>query len=274
MELAGLVVDPIHTWTASTDEAGLTLVKFISLKLHTGYSLRFLKKAVEANGCRVNGAVERHASRRLLPGDRVEFESVQTGAQSDAVILYEDDSLVAFDKPTGVSSDGPRGLVSQVGLKLVHRLDKETTGVLLMAKTESAKHALEKQFRQRIVKKTYLALVDGVPVESQGTVKNYLAPIHEYQGQKLMGAVSSSEGLKAETNWHVLRVGREAALVECSPRTGRTHQIRVHLAHVGYPVFGDPIYGGRAQTGGDSPRVSAAGQVDVEFDQAAGAACS
>jgi len=131
---------------------------------------------------------------------------------------------------------------------IVHRLDKETSGCLVVAKTDAAHAALAAQFAGREVKKTYLALVQGAPKRTFGTIN---APIvrHPHHRQKM--TVSTNErGREAVTDYRVLWSRDGVSLVQCQPLTGRTHQIRVHLRHLGHPVLGDPLYGRR----GDFPR--------------------
>ncbi|MFN2509575.1 MAG: RluA family pseudouridine synthase, partial [Chthoniobacterales bacterium] len=123
---------------------------------------------------------------------------------------------------------------------IVHRLDKETSGCLVVAKNDAAHHELSRQFAARTVKKTYLALVTGRLKKSSGTVD---APIvrHPVHRQR-MSIAKSSRGRSALTQYRVVRSGAEMSLVECELHSGRTHQIRVHLHHLGHPVMGDKLY--------------------------------
>jgi 23S rRNA pseudouridine1911/1915/1917 synthase len=180
-------------------------------------------------------------------------------------VLYEDDALIAINKPTGMASHPAPGtrrgtlvaaLLHRWSLGegwpdpqrpgIVHRLDKDTTGVMVVAKTPVALHGLARQFQNRTVSKQYLAVVRGVPRLDSGIVD--LAIGRDPQNRKRMQA---REGQKREarTRWVVqARFGGArptSALVECRPETGRTHQIRVHLASLGHPLVGDEIYGSR-----------------------------
>lgn len=177
-------------------------------------------------------------------------------------ILYEDDVLAVLNKPAGmVVHPGPGheggtlvsgllhrfGNLSQIGgvsrPGIVHRLDKETSGCLVVAKTDAAHRLLAAQFAGREVSKVYLALVSGSPRFRQGTVD---APIgrHAIHRQK-MTVSAAGRGREAVTEYRVLESKGGQSLIECRPRTGRTHQIRVHLKHLGCPVLGDPLYGRR-----------------------------
>ena len=153
---------------------------------------------------------------------------------------------MAYNKPSGITSDDvsiSNFLNSIYGKSiLLHRLDKDTSGVLLFAKTLSSAKEIEGLFKQRLIKKTYHALVEGNPKPS-GKIENYLGKLKTYQGQTLFGEVSKDKGLLAITSWKVEKSYNGVSLLLCSPTTGRTHQIRVHLSEMGHPILGDYQYG-------------------------------
>ena len=217
-----------------------------------------------------HATVNRSPSKPSFPlraGDTVELEvPVETApsplaAQEMALgILFEDEHLLVLDKPAGLvvhpgagNREGTlaNGLLHHcAGIEIVggierpgivHRLDKETSGCLVVAKTESAHRQLADQFASRDVEKTYLALVDGTPRMPHGSIEAAIGrhPVHRQK----MAVVE--RGRDALTHYRVLEAREGKALMQCQPKTGRTHQIRVHLKHLGHPVAGDPAYGRR-----------------------------
>ncbi len=228
------------------------------------------QKALAAGLVKLNGTTAR-ASDSVAPGDCVEAvppppaaPPVQAAAEDIPLdILHEDDDLLCLDKPPGLVVHPAAGhwqgtlvnailhhcgLVSSGGHALrpgiVHRLDKDTSGCILVAKNDAAHAALARQFAERTAKKTYLAVVRGRPRASAGAVHGAIArhPVHR---QRM--AVSRRPGAReAETAWRVLESAGNLSLLECRPKTGRTHQIRVHLKHLGHPIAGDRVYGGGA----------------------------
>jgi 23S rRNA pseudouridine1911/1915/1917 synthase len=208
-------------------------------------------------------------------GDRVQLEVPaveKIEAAPEAIpfpILFEDDDLVVLDKPAGMVVHPGAGnqehtlvnallshctTLSGIGGKerpgIVHRLDKETSGCLVVAKNDIAHRELSKQFAARTMKKIYLALVAGRLKKQAGTIDAPIArhPVHRQR----MSVSRTSRGRSAMTEYRVVRAGTEMALVECALHSGRTHQIRVHLHHLGNPVLGDKLYA--AKTAKHYPR--------------------
>ena len=207
-------------------------------------SLRKLKKGIEHQGCKVNGKIEIIASRPLKPGDEVEFHFPESDIPlftSDA-ILYEDNDLLAYNKQPGLTCEDK----NFTPLMLIHRLDKDTSGILLLAKREGVRKAMIELFREKKVKKSYLAIVVGHPQKEKGKVENYLAKVATVGGQPMWGSVPGQKGDYALTIWSTISKGDRSALLLCHPITGRTHQLRVHLSEMGHPILGDPIYGKKA----------------------------
>lgn len=174
-----------------------------------------------------------------------------------SAVIFEDDLAVAINKPPGLASQGGSGTTKHVdGLmaalagedekpRLVHRLDRDTSGVLLLGKTASAAAALAKAFRDRSAAKVYWALVAGVPKPAQATIDLALKKAGG-KGRERM-TWEEEDGDRAITDYAVLEhAGRFAALVAMKPLTGRTHQLRAHMAAIGHPILGDGKYGGEA----------------------------
>jgi len=177
-------------------------------------------------------------------------------------ILYEDDSLIVVDKPAGMVTHPAYGHASGTLVNallahypplaqfddperagIVHRLDKDTSGVIVTAKTEAIRRALQAQFKARQVQKTYLALVEGHPDPAQGVIRAAIG--RDPNDRKRMAVLRG--GRKAITAYRVLEFFDRHSLVQVEPQTGRTHQIRVHMAFIRHPVVGDRVYGYRRQ---------------------------
>lgn len=183
-------------------------------------------------------------------------------------IVFEDEHLLVVDKPAGLvvhpaagNLDGTLvnallhhcgGSLSGIGgvarPGIVHRIDKDTSGLLVVAKTDVAHEGLAKQFAAHSIDRRYLAIVTGVPRVSEGVVNAPLA--RSSTNRKKIAIVEGGRGKRAVTHWRRLEVLKDAALVECRLETGRTHQVRVHMASIGHPLVGDPVYGRSGKTHG------------------------
>ena len=181
-------------------------------------------------------------------------------------ILFEDEHLLVVDKPAGLvvhpaagNRDGTlvnallhhcAGRLSGIGgvarPGIVHRIDKDTSGLMVVAKTDTAHEGLAKQFAAHSIGRRYLAIVRGIPTSSGGTVDAPLA--RSSQNRKKIAIVPEGRGKRAVTHWKTLKPLKQAALVECRLETGRTHQVRVHMASIGHPLLGDPVYGSGKST--------------------------
>jgi 23S rRNA pseudouridine1911/1915/1917 synthase len=230
-----------------------------------------LQRLIAAGHVLVNGESARKSG-QVHEGDVLVLDVPETPHPAVAVafdlsILYEDDALLVVDKPAGLAVHGAPGdtgpsvaswFLAHYGAEagafdaerpgIVHRLDKDTTGVLLMAKTPSAQAALSAAFEARTTHKTYLAVVDAVPSRERAVID---AGIARHPGDRTRMAIAKN-GRESRTAYETLGADGQRALLLVTPETGRTHQIRVHLAAVGCAVVDDGVYGKRRP--GDSGR--------------------
>lgn len=217
-----------------------------------------LQKQLKAGRIVLNGK-EVSAKFVVQGGETVSMEAAPTAEAPevpDLQVLYEDNDVIAVDKPAGLVVHLPESgrsmptvaaYAASVGVEdddeerpgIVHRLDRDTSGVLLIAKHPDSKRYLQEQFRNRQIHKTYLALVRGRLQSDEATIR---LPIDRSRKQPTKRAVVPG-GQEAITHYRVIEQLSGASLVEVELETGRTHQIRVHLAHLGHPVIGDELYG-------------------------------
>jgi 23S rRNA pseudouridine1911/1915/1917 synthase len=248
-------------------------------RLFPEYSRNFLARLIDEGRVRIDAAPAARHSQRVRSGQQVEV-SVPAASPSEVVsqdlpltVLYQDADLVVIDKPAGLvvhpaAGHADRTLVnallfhvkdlSGVGGELrpgiVHRLDKDTSGVMVIAKNDTAHRTLASAWGTDRVKKEYLAIVYGEPKKERGTIE---APIgRDPRNRKRMSIVRS--GRAAVTEYVVVESLRYVSLLRCVLRTGRTHQIRVHLKHHGHPIIGDALYSGPQWRGIPDKRVQKA----------------
>jgi len=228
------------------------------------------KQLIDAGCVRVD-EVSRKASHAVRPGERVEITArapEPSTIEPEAVplaVLYEDAELLAIDKPAGMvvhPAPGARrgtvvhALAHHLGALpaageaerpgIVHRLDRDTSGVLLVARTRRAHESLARQFRERSVEKRYVAVVRGAIAGSAGRIDR---PIGRHPRERKRMSVRTTRGRPAITRWRVVERLAGATLLALAPETGRTHQLRVHLAAAGHPIVGDRVYGARRRGG-------------------------
>ena len=265
----------------SSELVGLRLDAAVA-RLEPGLSRARARRLIDSGAIRV-GARRVRASHRLREGERIEGAvppPEPAGVEPEEIairVVYEDADLIVVDKPAGLvvhPAAGHRGgtLVNALlfhcgdlsgigGVTrpgIVHRLDKGTSGLIVAAKGDAAHASLAGQFKRHSIEREYVALVRGSPGAGQGTVD---APIGRHPSDRKRFSTRSRSGRRAVSHWRVETRFREHTLLRVRLETGRTHQIRVHLASVGLPVAGDPVYGGggrRALPGLNRPALHAA----------------
>lgn len=244
------------------EAARLRLDQFLARELPK-FSRSRLQALIRNQHVKLNGAPARPRD-LVRAGDRIEIHeppAEKIDNEPEAIpldVLYEDDDLIVINKPAGLVVHPGAGhlqhtlvnallhhfpKLSGIGGKerpgIVHRLDKETSGCLVAAKTDEAHRRLSTQFAERTVEKVYLALVTGRLRKRSGTIEEKIGrhPVHR---QRM--SIASKHGRSAKTEYRVLSSSDKMSLVECRLHSGRTHQIRVHLHHLGHPVLGDKVY--------------------------------
>ena len=251
---------PAVRWLeVAEEEAGQRIDNYLLARLK-GVPKTHVYRILRSGEVRINSRrVE--ASQRVVSGDRIRVPPVRVAERDDEIpaphyrlpILFEDEHFLAIDKPSGLAVHGGSGIAHGVieslramrpdakFLELVHRLDRETSGVLLVAKRRSALTALHELLRTRDMDKRYLVAVRGRFRNEMQRVKAALAQRVNAAGEKRVSV--SQDGQEAETVFRRMGRGAEVSLLEAELLTGRTHQIRVHLAHLRHPVLGDDKYG-------------------------------
>ena len=249
----------------SANDARLRLDQFLAKQLPE-YSRSRLQQLIRSGFVRLNKQTTR--PRQIVRGgDKIHLiepplEKIEMRPEPIPLdVLFEDDDLIIINKPTDLTVHPGAGqrehtlvnallshctTLSGIGGKerpgIVHRLDKETSGCLVVAKNDIAHRELSKQFAARTVEKIYLALVAGKLRKPTGVIEENIGR-HPIQRKRM--SVASKRGRAAKTEYRVIRSSDQASLVECRLHSGRTHQIRVHLHHLGHPVLGDKIYAPR-----------------------------
>jgi 23S rRNA pseudouridine1911/1915/1917 synthase len=259
-------------FTVSTEQARQRLDIVLAESL-PAFSRARLQTLIRDGFVSLNGKAPRPRD-LVRTGDQVELrepELEKVEAQPEQMkldVIFEDNDLLVLNKPAGIVMHPGAGHqahtlvnallahcqnLSGIGGKerpgIVHRLDKETSGALVVAKNDATHRDLSSQFAARTMTKIYLALVAGILRKTSGVIDKAIArhPVHR---QRM--SIARRQGRSAKTEYRVLRSGDEISLVECTLHSGRTHQIRVHLHHLGHPVLGDKLYGGKRA--GDYPR--------------------
>jgi len=233
------------------------------LSENTEYSRTAIQRLIDNDKISVNGKKEK-TSYKVKQGDIIEIEEepakeIDLKAQDIPLeILYQDNDIIVVNKPKGmvvhpangnpdgtlvnaimsICKDSLSGIGGEIRPGIVHRLDKNTSGVIIIAKNDKAHIALSEQLKNHEIKKTYIALVRGVVKENNATINMPIA--RSKKDRKKMDV--DKNGKEAVTHFKVLKRFQDCTLLEINIETGRTHQIRVHLSHIGYPIIGDEVY--------------------------------
>lgn len=269
-ELVDVAAGPMRSVTIVADkgQSPVRIDKFL-IDHMANTSRNKIQQAADAGSIAVNGKVVK-SNYKVKPGDTIvitfntpEYDNTIVPENIPLDIVYEDDELMVVNKPAGMVvhpgcgnfngtlinavawhlKDNPTFDANDPQVGLVHRIDKNTSGLLVVAKTAYAKAFLGKQFFNKTTKRTYNAVVWGTPKENEGTVVGNIA---RNPRNRLQMAVTTDEavGKHAVTHYKVLERLSYVSLIECNLETGRTHQIRVHMKHIGHILFNDDVYGG------------------------------
>lgn len=263
----------VQTVEVAQEDDGLRLDRWFK-KYYPGLTFGRLQKLLRTGQVRVDGKKAKEPKLRLETGQSIRVPPLEkekdaqtpqpsqqrvSKEEAEAIrswVLHQDDHVIILNKPAGLAVQGGSGTTKHIdGMlsalkgdrvdkpRLVHRLDKDTSGILVLARSQKAAQALTAAFRTKDVRKAYWGIVVGVPERSEGRIDLPLGKRHGKSGERMV--VDEFEGKRAITQFKTIdQAGRRAAWLEMEPITGRTHQLRVHMLAIGTPLLGDGKYGG------------------------------
>ena len=233
---------------ATPAEAPKTRLDLLLVDKYKSYNRSSLQKFIESGFVKVDGEIVTKSNAKFTDDVKLELNVPETLKNSDLIpeTIYEDENVIVMNKPAGLLSMKkgeycPEKTLEDYGL-LVHRLDRDTSGVVILAKNPDAQTFLRKQFQDRRAHKTYYAVVEGHPKLDEANID---LPIARDLKRPTTFRVDAN-GKPAQTYYKVIKKSDGRALIELRPTTGRTHQLRVHLSHLGCPIVGDAVYGNKA----------------------------
>jgi len=256
--------------TVTAQEEGMRIDKWFKAN-YKGVPYTLFQKLIRKGAIKIDGKKAK-TDMRLVEGQEIRLPTLEVNEKKEPIkssatkedadkfitqnILYQNKNMIAINKPPGIPVQGGSGVKMSIDdmlpylagkkdkLRLVHRIDKDTSGVLLIARNMNAATELTTAFRKREIEKTYWALVIGVPSPKEGTIIMPLSIQNFGMGEKTVP--DDKGGKKAVTHYKVLETaGQTVSLVELAPESGRKHQIRAHMAEIGFPIVGDGKYGGK-----------------------------
>ena len=230
---------------STPDEVPKIRLDHLMVNIYKSYNRSTLQKFIENGFVKVDGKLAQKPNQKFPEGVKIELNIPEDLKNSDVKpkVIYEDNNVLVVDKPAGLLSEAkgeycPECTLADFGL-IAHRLDRDTSGVMILAKNTETQKYLKKQFQNRTVHKTYCAVVEGQPKLDAARID---LPLLRDKKRPTTFRVDPT-GKEAETFYRVLKTNGKRSLVELKPTTGRTHQLRVHLQYLGHPIVGDPVYG-------------------------------
>ena len=228
--------------TPDIEEVPKVRLDVATFEQYPRYSRATIQKFIKNGQVTVNGDIVDKPNTLIDENSNIELSVVEAEEGEKPPVIYEDDDVIVFNKPAGMltvskGEFNPEPTLEQFG-EIVHRLDRDTSGVIILAKNAKAKSFLQKQFQERKAHKTYYAVTVGHPKVNHAIINIPLTR----NLKKPTTFMVANQGREAITEYRVIDQNEKYSLIELKPQTGRTHQLRIHLAHIGAPILGDPVY--------------------------------